>query len=584
VRPPLRRSSRRREDLEEAKRVRLLIEQMPAVLWSTDVDLKFTSWSGGGLSALGIDPVPSIGMSLFEFFKTDDPEARPIAAHRRALAGESVAYEGSWWNRTFEVHVEPLKDGRGRVTGAVGVAVDITDRKLAEERVVYQSYHDALTGLPNRLLFADHLAIAVSHARRVGGHVAVLCLDLDHFKLINDTLGHTIGDHLLEAVAGRLARCVREEDTVARAGGDEFTILVTDPNGAEEPLRIARTILEAVARPLTVDGHELYVTASIGVATYPEDGEDVETLLKNGDNAMYRSKELGRNTVQLCTAEMNRRAVERLAVENGLRHAPEREELIVHYQPFYEAATRRVSGIEALLRWRRPGIGLVLPENFLGVAEETRLILPIGSWILSTACQQLRTWQATGLGHLRLAVNLSMRQFQQPDLAQTIVRIVKKAGVDPSDLELEITESVAMQDADLTLTILRDLREAGMGIALDDFGTGHASLNYLKTFPITKLKIDQSFVADMRERPENGAIVRTIIAMAHDLHLTVTAEGVENSEQLEELVHLGCDEVQGFLLAMPQPADACETVLRALPADDRPENRHERSPNLSSGT
>ncbi len=440
--------------------------------------------------------------------------------------------------------------------------IDITDRKRAEEQVRYQAYHDALTNLPNRALFKDRLGLALAHAYRHGRQVAVLFLDLDRFKLINDTLGHTVGDHLLQGMADRLKTCVREEDSVARVGGDEFTLLLMDLRSASDATVVARKILETVARPITVDGHELYVNCSIGISISPADGEDAETLLKNADNALYRAKEAGKNNYQMCTPSMTRLAAERLSLESALRQAIERNEFLVHYQPQFDLRTRKIVGIEALLRWDRPGKGIVRPGDFIAAAEESRLIIPIGEWVLQTASRQAKTWDMEKFP-LRVAVNVSAAQFQQRHLVRTIREAIDHWAIDPAHLEMEITESTAMQNPDLTAAILQELKQLGISVVIDDFGVGHSSLNYLKRFPIDGLKIDKSFVDDMTHDESDAAIVSAVIAMARALKLRVTAEGVETEEQLAFLEAHDCYEFQGYLLSRPLPPEGVTNLLRA---------------------
>lgn len=438
--------------------------------------------------------------------------------------------------------------------------IDISDRKRAEEQIRYQAYHDSLTGLPNRTLFKDRLTVALNYAERHGSQVAVLFLDLDRFKLVNDTLGHTVGDDLLQGVAERLKACVRQEDSVARVGGDEFTLLLMNLQSVTDAAAVSRKILQAVMRPMTVDGHELYVTTSIGISIYPTDGEDAETLLKNADNALYRAKDAGRNNYQLCSPLLTRKAAERLTLENALRQALERNEFLVHYQPQLDLRTGDVIGVEALVRWDRPGKGIVRPAEFIPVAEETRLILPIGEWVLETACRQARMWHTAG-SPLRIAVNFSARQFQQPNLVALIREALERSSLDPHCLELEITESTAMQNPDLTAGILLDLKKLGISIAIDDFGVGYSSLNYLKRFPIDAIKIDRTFVEDIARGESDAAIVSAVIAMAKALKLRVVAEGVETDEQLEFLKEHGCFEFQGYLLSRPLPAEAVTEMI-----------------------
>ncbi|HEY6353402.1 MAG TPA: EAL domain-containing protein, partial [Burkholderiaceae bacterium] len=396
-----------------------------------------------------------------------------------------------------------------------GTLVDITRRKNAESQLVHQAYHDALTGLPNRILFHDRLTQALGLARRGHRGLSVLFLDLDQFKRVNDTLGHAAGDRLLQTVAARLRQSVRKSDTVARVGGDEFNLLLPEVGRGTQAARMAEKILATVARPVDVDGHRLYITTSIGISLYPADGADAEALLTSADIAMYRAKELGRNGFQLCTPAMNARSLERLTLENDLRQGIERGEFRLYYQPQLDLASGRIVGVEALLRWQHPSRGLVSPDAFITVAEEARLIVPIGEWALRRACKQAMAWQAAGQPELRLAVNLSALQFQQRNLPAGIRRILEETGLDPRHLEIEITESAAIQNAALTVEVLSALRAIGVRIALDDFGTGHAALAYLKQFPIDALKIDRGFVTDLEASQEDRAIVTAIISLAH---------------------------------------------------------------------
>jgi diguanylate cyclase (GGDEF)-like protein/PAS domain S-box-containing protein len=443
-----------------------------------------------------------------------------------------------------------------------GTIIDITDRKTAHEQIEWQAYHDALTGLPNRLLFRDRITMALAHARRSGRSSAVMFLDLDQFKLVNDTLGHTIGDGLLQAVANRLVNCVRAEDTVARMGGDEFTILLSDVGDRRAAATVAQKVLDSIGQPLVVEQHELFATTSIGISVFPDDGSDAETLLKNADRAMYRAKELGRNNFQFVASASADSAAERLTLESSLHHAFEREQFVVHYQPMVELASGRVVGAEALIRWSHPDFGLMPPDDFIPIAEETRLIIPMGEWVLRTACRQMKAWHDTGHAGLRVAVNLSPRQFQQRDLSSMIERVLAETGFPPQCLDLEITESTAMQNAELSLSIMRRLKEMGIRISIDDFGTGYSSLNYLKRFPIDTVKIDQDFVRDLGAESSDGAIISAVISMARALRLRVVAEGVETEEQLAFLQREQCAEIQGFLYSQPVPAAEFEATLR----------------------
>jgi len=433
--------------------------------------------------------------------------------------------------------------------------------ELAAVEVEHLAYHDALTGLPNRPLFMDRLIVAVAQANRGNAKLAVFFLDLDRFKDINDSLGHSVGDTLLKAVAERIRRCVREGDTVARFGGDEFTLLIPKIENIEDAAKIAQKIIETLKVPFMVHERELFMTTSVGVSIYPSDGLDPETLVRNADTAMYRAKEHGRDSCQLYAPAMNARAVERLALENMLRKALSQNEIVLYYQPQVDAQTGVIVGLEALIRWKHPEMGLIPPGQFIGVAELSGLIIPIGEWTLHTACKQLRQWQKKIDRELTMAVNLSARQFQQPDLLEQVREAVEDAGITPASLELEITESNAMQNAENTIYTLRELKAFGVRISMDDFGTGYSSLNYLKQFPIDTLKLDQTFVRDVTTDPIDAAIVSAVIQMAHSLQLTVVAEGVETQGQLDFLRKQRCDTIQGYYFSRPLAADDIEEFL-----------------------
>ncbi len=440
---------------------------------------------------------------------------------------------------------------------------DITERKRYEETIWHQAFHDNLTGLANRMLFKDRLALAMAHAKRNNNGLAVLFLDLDRFKLINDTLGHDIGDQLLNQVGIRLRNCVREDDTVARMGGDEFTLLLPEIMKAEHAARIAQKVVEAVRQPLKIGEHELYISTSIGIVLFPDDGQDAETLLKNADTAMYRAKENGRNHYELYASSMNAKASERLLLENSMRRALERREFVVHYQPKINVKSGGITGMEALVRWQHPKLGLVLPGEFIPLAEESGLIVPIGEWVLKTACAQNKAWQDSGFPSIRVAVNLSARQFQLQNLVEVVSRVLKTTGLDPTCLELEITESIAMQNAEHTVSVLNQLNEMGIQLSIDDFGTGYSSLSYLRRFPINKLKIDRSFVAEIGTDSHNGAIASAVIVLGRSLNMGVIAEGVEREEQLNFLKDHDCFEMQGFLFGKPMPVEDFTHFLMA---------------------
>ncbi|MCL4499161.1 MAG: EAL domain-containing protein [Chloroflexi bacterium] len=460
-----------------------------------------------------------------------------------------------------EIHARIVDfDGRKVVAG---IARDISERKQAEEMIKRMAYYDPLTGLPNRALFIDRLKVALAHAKRNRERLAIMFLDLDDFKSINDTLGHVLGDELMREVAERLRSLMRESDTVARLGGDEFTLLLSPVNHEDDAETVAERILDALAPSFKLHDHEFHVTASVGIALFPGDGRTVESLLKNADSAMYRAKEQGRNNYQVYTPAMNAGAKTRLALETSLRHALERDEFVLHYQPQVNIETGRVVGIEALIRWNHPERGLIQPLDFIPLAEETGLIVPIGVWVLRTTCEQNKAWQTAGLQPVRVSVNLSARQFQQQNLVETVTRILDETGLDPGYLELEITESIAMRNAKRTIKTLASLKEKGVLIAIDDFGTGYSSLSYLKRFPIHTLKIAEAFVHDVGGNPDSAAIASTIIALAKNLKLNTVAEGVETEEQLAFLRERRCHEMQGFLFSHPVPGKDIPMLLDA---------------------
>lgn len=453
-------------------------------------------------------------------------------------------------------------EGRPAVLGA---AFDVTDRKRAEEEIRKLAYHDTLTGLANRTLFLDRLGLAVAQAPRQEKGLAVLLLDLDRLKVINDSLGHGQGDELLRAVGERLEGCLREGDTLARVGGDEFAVLAPGLLRLEDAASIAQKLQAMLRQSFLIDGREVFVSASVGIALFPDDGRDGETLLRNAHTAMYQAKEAGRDSFQPYTGGMNSGALERLALENDLRRALPNNELRLHYQP-QVSASGRAFGLEALLRWQHPVRGLVSPAVFIELAELTGVIVPIGAWVLRSACAELMALFAKhGHRDLAVAVNLSARQFQQPDLVEDVARVLEETGVPPAALELEITETVAMQDSDRTLATLRRLKELGVKLSLDDFGIGYSSLSYLRRFPLDTLKVDQSFVRDLTRDVQAASIVHAIITMARSLGLRVVAEGVETAEQRELLRGYGCDLIQGYLISRPLPADELLRYLAGQP-------------------
>jgi len=469
-------------------------------------------------------------------------------------------WQGELWNRRKNGEVYPehltinsVKDAQGTVINLIGIFSDISERKMAEERIQHLAHYDTLTGLPNRALFSDRLQQALIYAHRNQSSVALLFLDLDRFKQINDTLGHGVGDQLLQMVSQRLLECVREQDTVSRQGGDEFIAVLpgTDRDGAD---LVAEKILNAVIQPYVIEGHDLRVSCSIGIALYPSQAQDVDALVKYADVAMYQAKEGGRNKFLHFDPSMNASAYERLKMETSLRGAIERNELQLYYQPQIDLVDGRLIGCEALVRWRHPEMGLVSPASFIPLAEETGLIMPISDWVLEEALRQTREWRDAGLPEVTVSVNLSALQFRQRNLHEQVSQLLGKYALQAQVLDLELTEGILMQGVERTLSMLHELTLMGVGLSIDDFGTGYSSLSYLKRFPIQKLKIDQSFVRDVTHDSNDATMVRTIILMAHSLKLHVIAEGVETEDQADFLRQAGCERAQGYLFGRPMPA------------------------------
>lgn len=514
-----------------------------------------------------------VGKTSLEIGLWPDLQTRKAWLEELGRSGTLLDFESLWQDkqgnpRHVSLSAEILKlDDEPHILAFIQ---DITERKENERRIEFLAHHDPLTGLPNRVLFRERFSLATAMAERKGGRIALLFVDLDHFKTINDTLGHPVGDRLLQDVAKRLRDCVRDTDTISRLGGDEFLIALTDVVDPDDAGRVAAKIVEALAQPFDIEAHELAATLSLGIALWPDDGTDFDILLQRADTAMYQAKGAGRNTYRFFTAEMNAEAMEQLQLRAALRRALENGEFELHYQPQIELKSQRVTGVEALLRWRRDG-ELVSPGRFIPVAEESGLIVPIGDWVLREACRQAARWQQAGLPELAMAVNLSAVQFQRGDLERCVAEALAESGLDPVLLELELTESLLLDDAEGVLAAARRFKALGVRLSIDDFGTGYSSLAYLKRFDVDKLKIDQSFVRDIASDPDDAAIVRAIISMARSLKLRVIAEGVETDEVARFLDIYHCDEAQGFLYARPMPGEAIPQWLaswRAGGADD----------------
>jgi diguanylate cyclase (GGDEF)-like protein/PAS domain S-box-containing protein len=490
---------------------------------------------------------------------------------RRLL--EEGKWAGELWNLRKNGEVYPqwlnitaIRDPQGKVQQYVGLFTDITEHKAAEDKLRHQAYHDPLTGLPNRLMYGEHLELALPQAQRREKMCGVMMLDLDHFKQVNDTFGHDVGDKLLTTVANRLRQAIRKEDLLARMGGDEFTFLLSLVDDGKDVARVAEKILAAFVPPIVIDDNQLFVTPSIGISLFPGDGRDVDTLLKNADAAMYRAKELGRNNYQFHTADMNEQARQRLSLENDLRQAIARGELAMHYQPKLSLHDGRIVGAEALIRWQHPRLGPIPPAEFIPLAEENGQILPIGEWLLGEVCRQIGEWRQAGLDLPCVAVNLSARQFQRQNLPEQLGHLIAEHAIRAGTLELELTEGAIMSNAESNIEMLVMLKRMGLKLAIDDFGTGYSSLSYLKRFPVDALKIDLSFIRDITNDANDASsaeLVGGIIGMARGLKLEVVAEGVETAEQLAFLRQHGCDAMQGFLYSPALPAAEFAALLRS---------------------
>lgn len=609
-------SASKAEAMALSDRLQRVLSVSPVVIYNVvydptqpDARLK-TSYVSDNIEGLLGYPKQSLTHDLnhwYELVHEEDLPAVVLQNHPEAM--ESGVLDRSYRLRHKGGHyiwvhdsLRVFRNGDGRSVEVVGALMDITARKVAEaelrrhrdhlqelvaeqtigltaakeaaekamreakhaeQQTRYLALNDALTGLPNRVLLLERLQRAIGHVERHNKQLALLFIDLDRFKNINDSLGHFVGDKLLREVAKRFTACVRDTDTVSRQGGDEFVILLSEIDGATSAAEVAEKLLAVVAQPYIVDGYELSVTHSIGISVFPDDGDDIEAIMRKADTAMYKAKEAGRNNYQFYTRDMSVAAIGRLALENDLRRALEREEFVLHYQPQVALDTGAVIGVEALIRWQHPERGLLYPHQFIGLAEDSGLIVPIGKWVLRTACDQNLAWQASGFSAIPIAVNLSAMQLRRRDFLEDVTGILRESGLAPEHLNFELTESVLMHGADTTVSLLLSLRRMGVRLSIDDFGTDYSSLSYLKRFPVDTLKIDRTFISDITTDSDDAAITRAIISMGHSLRLRVIAEGVETREQLEFLQALRCDEGQGNYFGRPSPAMEIEELLRS---------------------
>ena len=536
--------------------------RLPAAVWSTDHDLRLTSFRGGALPRVYSEGASFVGRPLHEMLGLGYVTA--MDAHHRARSGEPTEFELLWRGRLFNGYADPWPGRDGR-NGARAVVLDVTDKRRAEEKLRHAVLHDPVTGLPNRTLFLDRVRQAMARARRNADHAfGLLVLDLDRFKGVNDSLGHLAGDDCLAAVAARVGPCVRPQDTLAHLGGDQFAVLVEDLGETSDLVRVADRFRAALTRPVTVRGQDVFTSATIGIAPGAPSYTQAEALLRDAHAAMHRAKLQGPGAFQVFDDGMHARALARLRLETELRRAIERSEFRLHYQPIVSLGTGRLAAFEGLLRWDHPDRGLLAPDDFLPLAEETGMILPLGQWALQEGCRQMREWRdEIGGGDLpTMSLNLSGRQLIETDLVADVGRTLEAAGLEGHELDLEVTENIIMADADSTRGCLAGLRAMDLGVSIDDFGTGHSSLSHLDRLPVDTLKIDRSFLYASGGHPQKTEIVRAIVSLGHNLGLEVIAEGVETPAQLDALREMGCDHGQGYLFAPPVDAAAARVILR----------------------
>jgi diguanylate cyclase (GGDEF)-like protein/PAS domain S-box-containing protein len=566
---------------EEKERAQVTLNSIGDAVLSTDIAGKVTYLNQVAETMTGWRLDEARGRPLAEIFRiidgvtrlpAENPGQRAILENRVVgLAMNSILVRRDGFESAIEDSSAPIHDRDGQVCGSVIVFHDVSESRAMAQKMSHLAQHDFLTGLPNRLLLTERFSRAIGQAQRHQMQVALLFLDLDFFKNINDSLGHVIGDQLLQAVALRLVNCVRSTDTVCRQGGDEFVILLAEIERPQDASQVADKLLAALQVPHLIAGHELHVTLSIGISIYPDDGITADAVMQNADTAMYYAKAKGRNNYQFYTAEMNTRALQRLSVENSLRRALRRHEFELHYQPKIAIVSGRVTGVEALIRWRDPELGMIYPGQFVPIAEECGLIVPIGQWVLREACRQMQAWRSLGMPVVPVSVNISALEFRNTDFVQEVATILADTGLPACYLELELTESILMQEAQSSALVLEKLKAMGVRLAIDDFGTGYSSLSYLNRFPIDTLKIDQSFVRHIASNADDAAIVAAVIGMGRNLKQRVIAEGVETSEQLACLRMQRCDEGQGFFFSYPVPPDEfAHLLMHGLEVPARP--------------
>jgi len=547
---------------------RVLFEESADANWLMD-EKGFVACNSAALQMFGYPPGALMlhPADISPANQRDGTPSRAAAEQKMASAFLNGAERFEWLHQRKNGSVFPAEVCLTALTlsgqpNLLATVRDLTDRKVAEERIQFLAYYDALTGLPNRTLLKDRLSKALASARRDKSKVALLFLDLDRFKIINDSLGHSYGDQLLKEVAERVRGCAREEDSVARLGGDEFLIVLTSIKDISDAAVAAERLMEAMRAEFLIEGHFLSVSCSLGISMFPEHGTEIDDLIKNADAAMYEAKERGRNNFQFFTEDMNTQAAQRLTLENGLRRALEKSELFLVYQPQIDVATGKIVGLEALLRWKHPELGFVAPDKFIRIAENSGLIVPIGEWVINTACRQARKWQKEGLSAVTVAVNVSAVQFRKENFCEMVGRVLQETGLAPEYLELELTESLLLANADMTVSVLQELKAMGVTLAIDDFGTGYSSFSYLRQFRVSKIKIDRSFIRDVAVNPDDAAITTAIIGMAKTLNLKVIAEGVEDEAQMSFLRAHHCDEIQGYYFSKPLAADDVAAKLR----------------------